>query len=142
METELLLAHLLALRAGQPIEVPQYDFRNHVRSPDRRRIAPAPIVLLEGILVLADERLRAQMDVKLFVDTEADIRLMRRIGRDMERRGRTFDQVRDQYYGTVRPMHLQFVEPCRRFADLIVPEGGENRAALEVIIGRLLHALG
>jgi uridine kinase len=142
METELLVAHLQALRAGQPIQVPQYDFRHHVRSQERRSIAPAPIVLLEGILVLADERLRAQMDVKLFVDTEADIRLMRRIRRDMERRGRTIDQVREQYYETVRPMHLQFVEPSKRHADLIVPEGGENRAALEVIIGRLLQALG
>jgi uridine kinase len=142
METELLVAHLQALRAGQGIEVPQYDFRQHVRAREHRRIDPAPIVLLEGILVLADERLRAQMDVKLFVDTEADIRLMRRVRRDMERRGRTFDQVREQYYDTVRPMHLQFVEPSKRFADLIVPEGGENRAALEVIIGRLLHALG
>jgi uridine kinase len=142
METELLVAHLQALRAGQAIEVPQYDFRKHVRSPDHLHFEPAPIVLLEGILVLADERLRAQMDVKLFVDTEPDIRVMRRIRRDMETRGRTFDQVYDQYHDSVRPMHLQFVEPCKRFADLIVPEGGENRAALEVIIGRLLHTLG
>lgn len=142
IETELLVEHLRALRAGQAVEVPQYDFRQHVRSRERRTIAAVPIVLLEGILVLADERLRAQMDVKLFVDTEADLRLLRRFSRDMESRGRTFDQVREQYDTTVRPMHLQFVEPSKRFADLIVPEGGENHAALDVIIGRLVQALG
>jgi uridine kinase len=142
IETELLVSHLQALRAGQAIEVPQYDFRQHVRRAERRPIAPAPIVLVEGILVLADARLRALMDLKLFVDTDADIRLMRRVRRDMEQRGRTFAQVREQYYDTVRPMHLAFVEPSKRFADLIVPEGGENHAALGVIIGHLLQALG
>ena len=100
------------------------------------------VVIVEGILVLADARLREQMDVKIFVDTDADIRVMRRIRRDMEHRGRTFAQIREQYYRTVRPMHLQFVEPSKRFADLIVPEGGENRVAIDLIIGRLLHGLG
>jgi uridine kinase len=140
METELLVDHLATLRQGRAVDAPQYDFRTHQRRAERRRVEPAPVLLVEGILVLADERLRAHMDLKLFVDTDADIRLMRRIRRDMEQRGRTFAQVREQYYATVRPMHLQFVEPSKRHADLIVPEGGENRAALDVIIGGLLKA--
>lgn len=142
IETELLAAHLAALRAGQPIEAPQYDFRAHVRRVQTVRIDPAPVVLLEGILVLADVRLRQQMDLRLFVDTDADIRLMRRIRRDIEQRGRSFAQVRDQYYGSVRPMHLQFVEPSKRHADLILPEGGENEAAMAVLLSRLRHLLG
>lgn len=137
IETELLVQHLDALRAGQPIEAPQYDFRAHLRRAERIHVTPAPIVLVEGILVLADQRLRAKMDLKIYVDTDADIRLMRRVRRDLEQRGRTFAQVRDQYYQSVRPMHLQYVEPSKRFADLIVPEGGQNRAALDVILGRL-----
>lgn len=141
IETGLLVEHLQALRAGDAALAPQYDFRTHLRLPEPRRLLPAPIVLVEGILVLADDRLRAQMDVKVFVDTDADIRLMRRIRRDMEQRGRSFAQVREQYYATVRPMHLQFVEPSKRAADLIVPEGGENSAALAVIVARLLQAL-
>jgi uridine kinase len=136
-ETELLVSHLAGLRAGQSVEIPQYDFRQHVRRAETRRVEPTPVVILEGILVLADERLRAQMDLKLFVDTDADIRLMRRLERDIEQRGRTFAEVRDQYYATVRPMHLAFVEPSKRFADLIIPEGGDNRPALETIIGHL-----
>jgi uridine kinase len=142
LETELLIEHLRALRAGQPVKVPLYDFRQHLRRPETRLVSPAPIVVVEGILVLADERLRELMDVKIFVDTDADIRVMRRIRRDMEQRGRTFAQVREQYYQTVRPMHLHFVEPSKRAADLIVPEGGENKVALDLIIGRLLHGLG
>lgn len=141
METELLVAHLAALRAGHTVEVPQYDFREHARRAETRRVQPAPIVLVEGILVLADETLRAAMDLKIFVDTDADVRLMRRLCRDMEQRGRTFQQVQDQYYATVRPMHLQFVEPSKRCADLIVPEGGENRAALDAIVARLLQLI-
>jgi uridine kinase len=96
-------------------------------------------VIVEGILVLADERLRAHMDLKLFVDTDADIRLMRRLQRDIEQRGRSFAQVREQYDATVRPMHLAFVEPSKRFADLIIPEGGQNRPALDAIVGRLVQ---
>lgn len=142
IETELLVDHLVRLRGGQPVEMPQYDFRDHARRRETRPVRPAPVVVVEGILVLADERLRAHLDLKLFVDTDADIRLMRRLGRDIEERGRTFAQVRDQYNATVRPMHLAFVEPSKRFADLIVPEGGENQAALDVIIGRLLQLVG
>jgi len=142
LETELLVAHLAELRAGRGVDMPLYDFVEHLRRRETRRVEPVPVVIVEGILVLADARLREQMDVKIFVDTDADIRVMRRIRRDMEHRGRTFAQVREQYYRTVRPMHLQFVEPSKRFADLIVPEGGENRVAIDLIIGRLLHGLG
>ena len=142
LETELLVTHLAELRAGRGVDMPLYDFVEHLRRRETRRVEPVPVVIVEGILVLADSRLREQMDVKIFVDTDADIRVMRRIRRDMEHRGRTFAQVREQYYRTVRPMHLQFVEPSKRFADLIVPEGGENRVALDLIIGRLLHGLG
>lgn len=100
-------------------------------------MSPAPVVIVEGILVLADERLRARFDAKVYVDTDADIRLMRRIRRDLEHRGRTFAQVRKQYYDTVRPMHLAFVEPSKRFADVILPEGGQNRVALELLLGSI-----
>ena len=141
IETDLLVAHLTDLRAGRAVQIPQYDFRQHVRRPETRRIEPAPVVIVEGILVLAEERLRAQMDLKLFVDTDADIRLMRRLERDIEQRGRTFTQVRQQYNTTVRPMHLAFVEPSKRFADLIIPEGGENRPALDTIVGHLAQII-
>jgi uridine kinase len=134
LELDLLTSHLDALRSGACIVRPTYDFAAHDRAPKGVRVEPAPIVIVEGILVLADERLRARFDVKIFVDTDADIRLMRRIRRDLEHRGRTFAQVRKQYYESVRPMHLAFVEPSKRFADVIVPEGGENRVALELIL--------
>ncbi len=135
LEMELLLTHVDALRAGEPIVRPTYDFAVHDRAPEGVPIAPAPVVVVEGILVLADERLRARLDAKVYVDTDADIRLMRRIRRDLEQRGRTFAQVRKQYYDTVRPMHLAFVEPSKRFADVILPEGGHNRVALELLLG-------
>jgi uridine kinase len=139
IETELLVAHLGELRRGRAIDIPQYDFRQHVRLPEARRVEPAPVIIVEGILVLADERLRAEMNLKIFVDTDADLRLMRRMERDIEERGRTFAQVREQYDSTVRPMHLAFVEPSKRFADLIIPEGGENQRALDTIIGHLVQ---
>jgi uridine kinase len=133
LEIELLCEHLDGLRRGKSIERPTYDFGAHDRSPKAEHVPPAPVVVVEGILMLADERLRHRLDVKIYVDTDPDIRLMRRIRRDLEHRGRTFNQVRKQYYETVRPMHLAFVEPSKRFADVIVPEGGENRVALELI---------
>jgi uridine kinase len=142
IEMDLLLAHLDALRAGQPIVRPIYDFAIHDRSPQGLPLAPAPVVVVEGILVLADERLRQRFDAKVFVDTDADIRLMRRIRRDLEHRGRTFAQVRKQYYETVRPMHLAFVEPSKRFADVILPEGGQNRVALELLLGSIRGRIG
>jgi uridine kinase len=137
LEFDLLLSHLEQLAAGRGILRPTYDFSKHDRATDGLRIEPARVIVVEGILVLTDARLRGRLDVKLFVDTDADIRLMRRIRRDLEHRGRTFAQVRKQYYDTVRPMHLAFVEPSKRFADIIVPEGGQNLVALDLILSHL-----
>lgn len=137
LETELLIRHLGALKAGDAVELPSYDFKTHSRKAERRRVEPTPVIIVEGILVFVEPALRALMDIKIFVDTDADIRVFRRIRRDLEQRGRTFQSVRDQYYRTVRPMHLQFVEPSKRWADLIIPEGGDNRVALDLIIGKL-----
>jgi uridine kinase len=137
LEMDLLVRHLDELRAGRPVVRPTYDFAVHDRAPEGVPIEASPVIVVEGILVLADERLRARFDAKVYVDTDADIRLMRRIRRDLEHRGRTFAQVRKQYYETVRPMHLAFVEPSKRFADVIVPEGGQNRVALELLLGSM-----
>ena len=135
LEMDLLCEHLDTLRAGRAVTRPTYDFSVHDRAPQGLRVEPAAIVIVEGILVLADERLRTRLDAKVYVDTDADIRLMRRVRRDLEQRGRTFAQIRKQYYESVRPMHLAFVEPSKRFADVIVPEGGQNRVALELLLG-------
>ncbi len=137
LDSALLALHLRELRGGRTVEVPIYDFATHTRRRDTRTVAPARVILVEGILVFAEPALREQMDIKIFVDTDADIRLMRRIRRDLEERGRTFQSVRDQYHATVRPMHLEYVEPSKRWADLIVPEGGDNRVALDVLLGQL-----
>lgn len=141
LETSLLVEHLRALKCGETVEVPVYDFKTHRRRAESRRVAPTPVIIVEGILVFVDEALRAELDIKLFIDTDADIRVFRRIRRDLEQRGRTFQSVRDQYYRTVRPMHLQFVEPSKRWADLIIPEGGSNDVALDLILARLRGAL-
>jgi uridine kinase len=141
LETSLLVEHLRALKAGRGVDVPIYDFKTHTRSPSSRRVEPTPVLIVEGILVFVDADLRTQLDVKIFVDTDADLRVFRRIRRDIEQRGRSFGSIRDQYYKTVRPMHLQFVEPSKRWADLIIPEGGENRVALDLLIGKLRHVL-
>lgn len=137
LESKLLAAHLRELRAGIAVSIPIYDFVTHTRSSETRRVEPAPVIIVEGILVFVEEELRAQMDVKIFVDTDADIRVLRRIRRDIEKRGRSFASVRAQYYEYVRPMHLQFVEPSKRWANLIVPEGGENAVAIDVIVKML-----
>jgi uridine kinase len=137
LESDLLAAHLSALRAGRGVDVPVYDFATHTRSKQTRRVEPARVIIVEGILVFVEAALREQLDIKIFVDTDADIRLIRRIRRDLEQRGRTFASVRDQYYATVRPMHIEHVEPSKRWADLIVPEGGDNHVALDVILGQL-----
>jgi uridine kinase len=137
LETELMVEHLRALLRGMPVEVPTYDFSTHTRAPHRERLHPTPVVVVDGILVLADPRLRETMDLKVFVDTEADIRLMRRIRRDVLKRGRSADSVIAQWEATVRPMHLEFVEPSKRFADLVVPEGGYNRVAVDLVVDRL-----
>ncbi len=137
LDSALLAEHLRELRAGRGVDVPVYDFTNHTRRADTRRVEPAPVIVVEGILVFVEAALRELMDVKIFVDTDPDIRLMRRIRRDLEHRGRSFQSIRDQYYATVRPMHLEHVEPTKRWADLIVPEGGDNRVALDVLLGKL-----
>jgi uridine kinase len=142
LDNDLLVEHLQALREGRPVEVPIYDFKAYARLNQRRPLVPTRIVIVEGILVFVEERVRRLLDVKIFVDTDADIRVFRRIRRDLEQRGRTFQQVREQYYATVRPMHLQFVEPSKRWADLIVPEGGDNHIAIDLILGKLRHDLG
>jgi uridine kinase len=139
LDTALLIEHLRELRAGRSVELPAYDFVTHRRRAESRRQEPVTVIIVEGILVFVDERLRELMDIKLFVDTDTDVRVFRRIRRDIEQRGRTFDSVRDQYYRTVRPMHLQFVEPSKRWADLIIPEGGNNAVALQLVCARLQH---
>jgi uridine kinase len=137
LESSLLAAHLRELRAGRAVDVPVYDFATHTRKHETRRVEAARVIIVEGILVFTEAALREQMDIKIFVDTDADIRLIRRIRRDLEQRGRTFQSVRDQYYATVRPMHIEHVEPTKRWADLIIPEGGDNRVALDILLGQL-----
>jgi len=141
LETSLLVTHVRTLKRGERIEVPMYDFKIHRRGPHTRRVEPTPIVLVEGILLFSDEPLRTELDLKLFVDTDADIRVLRRVRRDMEHRGRSFESIREQYYRTVRPMHLQFVEPSKRWADLIIPEGGHNGVALDLITAKVRSVL-
>lgn len=141
LENELLARDLDRLRGGETIAKPVYDFSQHIRSTETVAIAPRPVIVVEGILVLAVPSLRKRLDVKIFVDTDSDVRLMRRIRRDMRERGRDFDDIRHQYYGTVRPMHLQFVEPSRRHADLIIPEGGDNRVAIGMVVRSLFGML-
>ena len=137
LETALMVEHLRALLRGAPAEIPTYDFSTHTRAQETELLHPTPVVVVDGILVLADPRLRDTMDLKVFVDTEADIRLLRRIRRDVVKRGRTADSVIAQWEATVRPMHLEFVEPSKRFADLVVPEGGYNRVAVDLVVNRL-----
>jgi uridine kinase len=137
LESSLLIEHLRELRGGRAVDVPLYDFATYTRRPETRVVEPARVIIVEGILVFTDPALRDQMDIKIFVDTDPDIRLMRRIRRDLEHRGRTFQSVREQYYATVRPMHIEYVEPTKRWADLIIPEGGDNRVALDVLLGQL-----
>jgi uridine kinase len=141
LDNDLLVAHLSELRAGRAVDVPNYDFKSHTRLPQRRHVDATRIIIVEGILVFVEARVRDLLDVKIFVDTDADIRVFRRIRRDLEQRGRTFQSVREQYYTSVRPMHLQFVEPSKRWANLIVPEGGENRIAIDLILGKLRDVL-
>lgn len=142
LDNELLAAHLTALKDGKAIEKPVYDFKSHTRGAKTVRIEPAPVIIVEGILTLAVPILRNLFDIKVFVDTAADIRLMRRIRRDLELRGRSFAEIREQYYGSVRPMHLAFVEPSKQFADVIIPEGGRNRIAIDIVVGHVRHHLG
>jgi uridine kinase len=133
LETELLVEHLRLLRRGEPAHVPIYDFKTHRRAAEDRVVTPRGVIIVEGILVFADEALRSELDIRVYVDTDADIRAFRRIRRDIEQRGRTFESVREQYYKTVRPMHLMFVEPSKRWAHVIIPEGGENQVGIDLV---------
>lgn len=142
LETELMVEHLRTLLRGLPVDIPTYDFSTHTRARATELLHPTPVVVVDGILVLADPRLRDTMDLKVFVDTEPDIRLARRIRRDVVKRGRTADSVIAQWEATVRPMHLEFVEPSKRFADLVVPEGGYNRVAVDLVVTRLRSLVG
>lgn len=133
LETELLIRHLAALTQGNQVDIPLYDFTEHLRSDQTLSLRPAHVVIVEGILVLADPDLRTRLDLKIYVDTDPDLRLARRLQRDIDERGRTVSSVLDQYFATVRPMHLEYVEPSKRYADLIIPEGYNSRAVATVV---------
>lgn len=136
-DNELLIDHLQMLLHYHPIDKPVYDYKLHTRSKETVRLMPKDVIILEGILVLEDKRLRDLMDIKIFVDTDADVRILRRIERDINERGRTLESVIEQYLNVVRPMHLQFVEPSKRYADLIIPEGGHNQVAINLLINQI-----
>lgn len=141
LDTGLLVLHLKALRRGESAEVPIYDFTTHSRTDRVRKVDPCPVVLVEGILVFTEPDLRALFDVKIYVDTPADIRFIRRLTRDIEERGRTVESVINQYQETVRPMHEEFVEPSKRYADVIIPEGGLNSVAMDMVVSRIQELL-
>ena len=141
LETDLMARHLEQLRRGEPIDCPVYDFTVHNRSDETIRVVPQPVIIVEGILIFENEPLRNLMDIRIFVDTDADIRLCRRIKRDVNKRGRTLESVLTQYQQTVKPMHEKYVEPSKRFADIVVPEGGKNLVALDMIMGRIARHL-
>jgi uridine kinase len=134
LETDLMVQHVLALRAGRLVEVPRYDFARYARHPATDRVTPRRAIIVEGILIFTDAALRALMDVKVFVDTDDDTRFIRRLQRDISARGRTVQSVIDQYLGTVKPMHLEFVEPSKRYADIIIPQGGHNAVAIDMLM--------
>lgn len=136
-DTDLLIEHLRALKAGQEIDCPVYDYPAHNRAKVTRRVCPAPVILVDGILILENRDLRSLFDIKIFVDTDADVRVLRRIRRDTKERGRSLESVINQYLGTVKPMHEAFVEPSKKYADFIIPSGGRNPVVLEMIVNRL-----
>ncbi|MDO4888467.1 MAG: uridine kinase [Actinomycetaceae bacterium] len=140
-DNELMVSHLRQLVAGRAIDCPVYDFTVHNRSSEVVRVEPAPVIIVEGILIFAAEEVRTLMDIKLFVDTDADVRILRRIKRDVIERGRTLESVERQYLGTVKPMHELFVEPSKRSADIIVPDGGHNLVALDMLVHRISRAI-
>jgi uridine kinase len=141
LETDLMVEHLKLLRQGKAVEIPIYDFTTHSRTDRTSKIEPQPVILVEGILVFADPELRDLFDIKIFVDTPPDIRFIRRLERDMVERGRTVESVIQQYQMTVRPMHLEFVEPSKRLADVIIPEGGLNTVAMDMVVARIENML-
>lgn len=142
IDHRLLVDHMRQLRDGRAVEGPVYDFVHHRRSAETSRVEPRSVVLLEGILLFVEPKLRELLDFKIFVDTDSDIRLIRRLRRDISERGRHLDDILQQYEETVRPMHLEFVEPSKRYADVIIPEGGENRVALGMVVARVEQLLG
>ena len=137
IETSLMVEHLKQLRQGRAIDCPVYDFTRHNRSDETIHLEPKPVIIVEGILIFENEPLRNLMDIRLFVDTDADVRLCRRIKRDVNKRGRTLESVLTQYQTTVKPMHEKYVEPSKKYANLVIPEGGKNMVALEMILGRI-----
>jgi uridine kinase len=140
-DTALLVRHLVDLRAGKAVEKPVYSFTQHTRTGESVRVNPGDVVILEGILILALEPVRELLDVKVFVDSDADVRVLRRVSRDIKERGREFDGVVEQYFRTVRPMHFGFVEPSKRYADIIIPHGGLNDIAIEMVAGAVQKRL-
>jgi uridine kinase len=137
LDTRLLIDHVYSLKQSEPIDLPVYDFKTHSRTSDVYRVEPHPVILVEGILLFAEPELRKLFDVKIFVDTDADIRFIRRLQRDIAERGRNTESVIQQYLSTVRPMHLEFVEHSKRYADVIIPEGGLNIVAMDMVVARL-----
>lgn len=142
LETELLARHLERLARGEPVDVPVYDFKTHHRLPQTERVEPARVIIVDGLLIFVERALRDLMDIKVFVDADADQRLMRRLRRDIKERGRDLDAVLEQYRETVRPMHLEFVEPSKRWADIIIPRGGHNRVALDMLVTKVRSVAG
>jgi uridine kinase len=142
LETDLLIRHIEELRAGNAVEQPVYNFTNHRRQKETRRVEPKEIIIIDGILILVDRRLRDLMDIRLFVDADADERLIRRIRRDILERGRSIESVMNQYMKTVKPMHLQFVEPSKHWADIIIPRGAENTVAIDMVVSKIRMMLG
>ena len=142
LDNDLMITHIRQLQANLPVEIPVYDFKTHSRTMETRHIDPQPVILVEGILIFADKRLREMMDVKIFVDCDADLRFIRRLQRDIEERERSPESVISQYLRTVRPMHLEFVEPSKRYADVIIPEGGFNEVAVDMVAARLRLLIG
>lgn len=141
LDNELFINHVKALRAGETIEMPVYDFATHQRKNITIRIDPTPILIIEGILIFVDPSLRELMDIKIFVDTAGDLRFIRRLQRDVQERGRAVEMIIRQYLDTVRPMHEQFVEPSKRYADVIIPEGGYNEVGIDLISGKIRNQL-
>lgn len=141
-DNELFAAHLDDLTAGRTVAVPTYDYASYARLPGTRTVEPRPVVLAEGILLFADPELRRRLDIKVYVDADADLRLLRRLRRDVSERGRSVDGVLEQYERTVRPMHLEFVEPSKRWADVVIPRGGRNDVAVDMVVARVERLLG
>ena len=141
LDNDLLVNHVRRLKAGEAVELPLYDFKTNTRMNDTRHVESKPIVIVEGILIFSDPRLLEQMDIKVFVDTPDDVRFIRRLRRDLAERGRTVESVIEQYIGTVRPMHMQFVESSKRHADVIIPEGGHNLVSIDLLSGKIRERL-